>query len=110
MTKVGLYIFSNDLRIEDNPGLLAAGSEADHLLCLFCHIQTSRLYLPKTPALLSNLRKQFLEESLGSLRERLGELGQQLIEVESPLDKTIAQLLESFGITHIYRSHNSGWF
>ena len=110
MAKVGLYIFSNDLRIEDNPGLTAASSEADHLLCLFCHIQPSRLYLPKTPALLSNLRKQFLEESLGSLRERLGELGQQLIEVKSPLEKTIAQLEESFGITHIYRSHNSGWF
>ena len=110
MAKVALYIFSNDLRIEDNPGLLAASSGAEQLLCLFCHTQSSRLDLPKTPAPLSNLRKQFLEESLDSLQERLGELGQQLIEVESPLDKAIAQLEENFGITHIYRSHNSGWF
>ena len=110
MKKVTLFIFSNDLRIEDNPGLLAASSEADQLLCLFFHPTPSPLDLPKTPAPLSNLRRQFLEESLDSLRDRLGELGQKLIEVESSPHETIAKFKEDFGITHIYRSHNSGWF
>ena len=103
MAKVALYIFSNDLRIEDNPGLLAASSGAEQLLCLFCHTQSSRLDLPKTPAPLSNLRKQFLEESLDSLQERLGELGQQLVEVESQrlncplLQKICHQPFRNFG-------------
>jgi len=110
MKKVALFIFSNDLRVEDNPGLLAASSESDQLLCLFFHTTPSRLDLPKTPAPLSNLRQQFLEESLDSLGDRLGELGQQLIEVESSPHETIAKFKEDFGITHIYRSHNSGWF
>ena len=34
MKKLGIYWFSNDLRIDDNPALATAAQEVDQLLCI----------------------------------------------------------------------------
>ena len=34
--KTGLFWFTNDLRIDDNPALSKAASEVDKLICIYC--------------------------------------------------------------------------
>ena len=34
MKKLGIYWFSNDLRIDDNPALAIAAQEVDQLMCI----------------------------------------------------------------------------
>jgi deoxyribodipyrimidine photo-lyase len=110
MPKISLYVFSNDLRIADNPGLCEASSGSAQLLCIYCHSQASRLGLSRSPGRLSHVRRQFLRESLDNLRLNLKQFGQHLIEVRSSVEETIKQFVKQYGITHIYRSQNSGWF
>ena len=34
--QIGLFLFSNDLRVDDNPALALAASEVGQLICLYC--------------------------------------------------------------------------
>ncbi|WP_201285950.1 deoxyribodipyrimidine photo-lyase, partial [Klebsiella pneumoniae] len=35
--KIGLYWFTNDLRVNDNPLLEQASQQVDRLICLYCY-------------------------------------------------------------------------
>lgn len=106
----GLYWFTNDLRIDDNPALTRAATESDKLLCIFCVHPKSILSDKMAPSRLSRNRQQFLYESLVDLDKRLSEQGQRLlVQFDSPLD-AIPQLIAKHNITRIYRSNNSGQY
>jgi deoxyribodipyrimidine photo-lyase len=106
--KTGLFWFTNDLRIEDNPALFKAAAEVDKLICIYCVRPKSTFTDHHAPNKLSPNRQQFLFDSLIDLEKALVEQGQQLlIEFKSPAD-AIPELITQYNISRIYCSHNAG--
>jgi deoxyribodipyrimidine photo-lyase len=108
--KTGLFWFTNDLRIEDNPALFKATAEVDKLVCVYCVRPQSTFLDQQAPSKLSPNRQQFLYDSLIDLEKSLAAQGQQLlVEFKSPGD-AISELITQYNISHIYRSNNAGEF
>lgn len=101
-----LYLFRNDLRLEDNPGLLAH-AHADALLCVYCW--------PSTPPWcnltgLGEQRERFLLESLQALHTELQALGQGLLVLHTDPRRAIVQLMEQLAITRVGTSATPGYY
>lgn len=106
--KTGLFWFTNDLRVDDNPALKKAAAEVDKLICIYCATPTSTFHNHQAPGKLSPIRQQFLFDSLVDLDKALAEQGQQLaIEFKSPGD-AIPEYITQYNISHIYSSHHVG--
>ncbi|MBX2857419.1 MAG: DASH family cryptochrome [Cellvibrionaceae bacterium] len=106
----GLYWFTNDLRIEDNPSLWQASQQVAHLACAYI-INPSwfrgNRYNLKT---IGEQRWLFLYESLLDLQAALAALGQHLLILyESPID-AIPSLITQYNIDAIYSSQNAGYY
>jgi deoxyribodipyrimidine photo-lyase len=101
-----LYLFRADLRLEDNPGLLAH-AHAKALLCVYCW--------PTQPAWcnltgLGEQRERFLLESLQALHEQLQALGQGLLVLRMDPQLAVSQLVEQFSITRVGTSATPGYY
>ena len=106
--KTGLFWFSSDLRIDDNPALAKAASEVDQLLCIYIAPQQAVISAKQAPSKLSQNRQQFLYQSLTDLDKKLSAHGQQLlVKFQPPLD-VIPELITKHNVSHIYRSQNAG--
>jgi len=105
-----LYWFSDDLRLDDNPGLDLAISGASTLLCVYCH----------DPALLDTdafgtrrqgtLRRRFIEQSIAELATRLEQHQQALQQVSAPATSALPRLIEQYHIQRVVRSRPLGYF
>ena len=108
--QVGLFLFKNDLRVDDNPALARAAAEVDQLICLYCLESRQTLSSLHAPVNLSPQRQTFLSQSLADLHNSLRKLGQRLnFTTASPLD-IIPQLITQHDISQIYCSENSGHY
>ncbi len=92
-----LYLFRNDLRLSDNPGLIAH-TRGEALLCVYCW--------PATPAWcnltgMGAQRERFLRESLRALQAELEALGQSLLVLHTDPRVAIPQLVEMFDISRV---------
>ncbi len=101
-----IYWFQNDLRLQDNPGLLAH-ADSSALLCVYC--------LSETPpwCQLSGMgvqRRRFLLESLQALRADLRELGQDLLLVHGDPVNTLRELAAAFNIDRIATTLTPGYY
>ena len=106
--QVGLFLFKNDLRVDDNPALARAAAEVDQLICLYCLESRKPPSSLHAPGYLSPQRQTFLFQSLADLHHSLRNLGQRLnFSSESPLD-IIPQLITQHDISQIYCSENTG--
>jgi len=106
--QVGLFLFKNDLRVDDNPALARAAAEVDQLICLYCLESRQSPSSLHAPGYLSPQRQTFLFQSLADLHHSLRNLGQRLnFSSESPLD-IIPQLITQHDISQIYCSENTG--
>ena len=106
--QVGLFLFKNDLRVDDNPALARAAAEVDQLICLYCLESRQPPSSLHAPGYLSPQRQTFLFQSLADLHHSLRNLGQRLnFSSESPLD-IIPQLITQHDISQIYCSENTG--
>lgn len=105
----GLFWFTNDLRIHDNPALANAARSLDTLVCVYC--LDSKWFTPNRfgSTSLGLHRQQFLEESLHSLRQELAKLKQTLFIVNGPSETSIKTLIDKFKINQVFRSRNAGW-
>jgi deoxyribodipyrimidine photo-lyase len=107
---IGLYWFTNDLRVEDNRALLKAAETTQQLLCVYTIDPawfTPNRYGQKS---MGDHRWQFLHESLVDLEQSLKSLGQQLLIVyEPPLD-ALAILISQYNIDAVFRSQNAGFY
>ena len=106
--KNGLFWFTNDLRIHDNPALASAARSVDTLVCVYC--LESKWFTPNRFGSISlgQRRQQFLEESLHSLQRELAKLNQKLIIVKGLSGSSIETLINEFQISHVFRSRNAG--
>ena len=106
--KTGLFWFTHDLRVEDNPALSKAAAEVDQLICIYCVQPKAISSAQQHPNQLSSKRQQFLFETLVDLDKTLEQQGQQLIvRFEYPLN-VLPELITQYDFSHIYRSHNAG--
>ncbi len=101
-----LYLFRNDLRLADNPGLLSL-ADGDRLLCVYCW--------PAAPAWcnltgLGEQRERFLRESLRALHEELAQLGQGLLVLHTDPRVAIPRLVQLFKIDRIATSATPGYY
>lgn len=110
MLKIGIFLFSNDLRLEDNPALALACREMDKLVCLYCPSQPSTKTRVRGPGKLSHHRLHFLQQSLQTLDQNLHSQQQHLLVREQPLLDAVAELITLHDVTHLYRSCNAGWY
>ena len=105
----GLFWFTNDLRLHDNPALATAARSADTLLCVYC-INSDLLTPNRFGSVgLGAHRQRFLHESLVDLRQKLAALNQELLIIEGSPARTLANLIDEFKIDHIFASRNAGW-
>ena len=97
-----IYWFRNDLRLDDNPGLLKACQKANNLLLVYCHDvaawQMTRWEVPRT----SRHRQQFLASTLADLAMQLKSHDSRLLEVEGPPAELLPALARAIGATTIY--------
>lgn len=97
-----IYWFRNDLRLDDNPGLLQACQQANNLLLIYCRHSTAwqmtRWEVPRT----SRHRQQFLASTLADLAMQLKSHDSQLLEVEGKPTELLPALARAIGATTIY--------
>lgn len=106
--KIGLVWFGDDLRCADQKILWRAAQEVDQLVCLYC--DEPNLHRANRYGLqgMSSQRQRFLKEGLDELARGLIGLGQVLYISHHTADSTIALLLDSLPISHVYRNQHPG--
>ena len=108
--QVGLFLFKNDLRIDDNFSLARAAAETDELICLYCLEPKQPPSSLRAPRDLSGHRELFLHQSLTELDNSLKTLGQRLVVSAEPALDIIPQLITQYNIAQIYSSENVGYY
>ncbi|ROV60061.1 DASH family cryptochrome [Vibrio ponticus] len=101
--KIGVYWFTNDLRLNDNALLDRAAREVDKLICLFCLPPFSE-YLQHftSESKFGDARQRFLIQTLNGLDESLAEYGQHLVVVDAHPFSALSHLCSEDAITHLY--------
>jgi deoxyribodipyrimidine photo-lyase len=93
-----LYWFRSDLRLEDNPNFLSACKASDALLPIYVHVPQESLIWGFER--ISEHRQQFLHDALSDLRQQLGRLGSDLLELQAPQDSSISALDLVISVAH----------
>ena len=101
-----LYWFRSDLRLEDNPNFLSACKAVDGLLPIYAHAPQESLIWGFDR--IGQHRQQFLRDALSDLRQKLEQLGSDLLELQAPSDGSMRALdlvvrtAQHYGIKTIY--------
>jgi deoxyribodipyrimidine photo-lyase len=103
MLKKGIYWFTTDLRLDDNPALKMAAEAMDQLIFVYSANTPDRLSHMQVGHSVSQNRQIFITESLDCLNDQLQDLGQHLVVIDNTQTE-MAQLIDDHGITHIYRN------
>ncbi|EDP57394.1 DASH family cryptochrome [Vibrio sp. AND4] len=107
--KIGLYWFTNELRIHDNPLLAEVDKAVSELICIYCY--------PKLPPFLTHFAQEaqfgqnklrFLDESLHCLNLSLNARNQRLQVVDLLPYQAIKHAIEKLDVTHLYCDAFSG--
>ena len=101
--QTSLFIFRQDLRVEDNIGLLNAIKESDSLLPVFIFDTTILEQFPKDSRVV-----WFLIDAIKALDESLQELGSALHIYHGTPAKLIPKIAAAYNITTIYRNESYG--
>ena len=92
-----LYLFRNDLRLEDNLSL-AAHTSATRLLCVYV-IEPPKPWCQTLG--LGEHRARFLDESIASLQRELRERGQDLLVLEGRARDHLPDLVRNYRISRV---------
>lgn len=101
-----LYWFQSDLRLQDNPGLLAQ-QDAEGLLLVYL-LPVNRPWCNTTG--MGPQRERFLRESLQALQASLAELGQNLLVLEGSPELVIPDLVRDYRIDIVATSATPGYY
>jgi len=108
--RVGLFVFTNDLRLHDNPALVRVCMTLDELVCVFVK-QNAWCQTSKTMNLpYGKSRRQFENQSLADLSVSLENLGQRLIVREGSLYQELGALIEELSPSDIFHSAQISWY
>lgn len=101
MTKLSIFWFRRDLRLEDNVGLYHALKDSNPVLPLFIFDKNILSNLPKEDA-----RVEFIHESLLSMNEELIQKKSSLLVKYGTPEKIFKSLLVEFSISKVYTNHD----
>ena len=108
MGQVGLFWFTNDLRINDNAALNRAAREVDQLICFASVPSAGNRLSINQPGQLAAHRMRFLMESLEDLNVSLTAHNQHLIVSNDSSIDAIAELITQHNISQIYGTGITG--
>lgn len=116
MKKIGLYLFTNDLRINDNLLLHHAAQSVDELICVIAEPSLSQFSADFAQELEhGSRRRDFISQSTANLAANLEGLGQKLILVsQNRLEsnttiQTLSHVIASQHVTHFFASAHCGY-
>ena len=104
----GLFLFTNDLRLHDQPALSQLAAQVDELLLVFCLDPSQRQPGRYQQAALGEHRLRFLRESLRDLQHRLAPLGQRLTTLEGSPLSVLPKLIADYDIALVASSLHNG--
>lgn len=97
-----LVWFRNDLRVHDNEVLLSAIEKGGQILPVYCfdnrHYSSLNEYVKKTGI----NRANFILNNVSKLRDKLRELGSDLIICQGEPEVVIPQICEEYGVDEVY--------
>lgn len=101
--KIGLYWFTNDLRVNDNPLLAQAAQQVDSLICLYCYPSiTPFLARYAQQAQWGENKQIFLDQTLNDLQHSLSALGQRLFVTPLSPYQALRQVLSQVAVDYLY--------
>ncbi|PMK12592.1 DASH family cryptochrome [Vibrio splendidus] len=116
MKKIGLYLFTNDLRINDNQLLHYAVQSVDKLICVIVEPTLVRFSADLAQGQSYGAHRQaFVSQSIVNLKSNLVKLGQQLVVIRSnhlepdAAEKTLSQIIVSQNVTHFFANAHCGY-
>lgn len=116
MKKIGLYLFTNDLRINDNQLLHYAAQSVDKLICVIVEPTLVRFSADLAQEQSYGAHCQaFVSQSIVNLKSNLVKLGQQLVVIHSnhlepgAAEHTLSQIIVSQHVTHFFANAHCGY-
>ena len=116
MKKIGLYLFTNDLRINDNLLLHHATQSVDELICVIVEPTLSQFSADFAQELeYGSRRRDFVSQSIVTLATNLEGLGQKLILLSqyqlepNTTIQTLSRVIASQNVTHFFASAHCGY-
>ncbi|KAF7774493.1 deoxyribodipyrimidine photo-lyase [Pseudoalteromonas citrea] len=104
MKRIGLYLFTQDCRVQDNDALYLLASSVDTLICLYCVAPQTRYDKQFSQTTASEAQKGYLKSTLQGLQNSLAQLGQTLNVEYGDRRGVIADYISRFEITHVASS------
>ncbi|PTP92335.1 DASH family cryptochrome [Vibrio splendidus] len=116
MKKIGLYLFTNDLRINDNQLLNCAAHGVDNLICVIVEPTLVRFSADLAQEQSYGAHRQaFVSQSIANLESNLVKLGQQLVLIRSnhlepgAAEQTLSQIIATQHVTHFFANAHCGY-
>lgn len=116
MKKIGLYLFTNDLRINDNQLLHYAAQSVDKLICVIVEPTLVRFSADLAQEQSYGAHRQaFVSQSIANLESNLVKLGQQLVVIRSnhlepdTTEQTLSQIIATQHVTHFFANAHCGY-
>ncbi|MEZ9998643.1 DASH family cryptochrome [Vibrio lentus] len=115
MKKIGLYLFTNDLRINDNQLLHCAAQSVDKLISVI--VEPTLVHFSADFAQEQSYgahRQTFVSQSITNLVSNLVKLGQQLVVIHSnhlepdAAEQTLSQIIATQHVTHFFANAHCG--
>lgn len=116
MKKIGLYLFTNDLRINDNQLLHYAAQSVDKLICVIIEPTLVRFSADLAQEQSYGAHRQaFVSQSIVNLKSNLVKLGQQIVVIRSnhlepdTTEQTLSQIIATQHVTHFFANAHCGY-
>lgn len=100
----GIYWFSTDLRLTDNPGLSAAAGTLDEMICIYFYPRGSAQSTNNLSTHITSHRHSFLCQSLVALDHNLQSMGQHLSMPRGDPKEVITDLVKNYQLNHLFCS------
>lgn len=116
MKKIGLYLFTSDLRINDNQLLHCAAQSVDKLIFVIVEPTLVRFSADLAQEQSYGAHRQtFVSQSIDNLELNLVRLGQQLVVIHSnhlepdAAEQTLSQIIATQHVTHFFANAHCGY-
>ncbi|WP_135384918.1 DASH family cryptochrome [Vibrio tasmaniensis] len=116
MKKIGLYLFTNDLRINDNQLLHCAAQSVDKLIFVIVEPTLVRFSADFAKEQSYGAHRQtFVSQSITHLESNLVKFGQQLVVIHSnhlepdAAEQTLSQIIATQHVTHFFANAHCGY-
>lgn len=116
MKRIGLYLFTNDLRINDNQLLHYAAQSVDNLICVIVKPTLVRFSADFAQEQSYGAHRQtFVSQSITNLESNLVKFGQQPVVIHSnhlepdAAEQTLSQIIATQHVTHFFANAHCGY-